>query len=116
MKQRGENHLFDFDADRRLVVLGLNVPRELRFSPVHRYRFRLMLRIVFIFETSKKYSNPLVIAGAEAELKQPVERVIGEVHQGATGCHHDSRLLDPPNLKNLKEKLKKQPPQNSCNF
>ena len=70
----------------------------------------------FPWDIETKYYNPLVIAGAEAELKQPVERVIGEVDQGATGCHHDSPLLDPPNLKTLKEKLKKQPPQNSCNF
>ena len=34
-KNRKENHLFDVDTDRGLVILGLYVPGELRLTPAY---------------------------------------------------------------------------------
>ena len=77
----------------RMLRIGINIHRE---APTHAL-------------------NLLVIVVAEAKLKQPVQWVIGEVDEGAAGCHHDSRV-DPSFSKSCRKQLKNQPPQNSCNF
>ena len=77
----------------RMLRIGINIHRE---TPTHAL-------------------NLLVIVVAEAKLKQPVQWVIGEVDEGAAGCHHDSRV-DPSFSKSCRKQLKNQPPQNSCNF
>ena len=77
----------------RMLRIGINIHRE---TPTHAL-------------------NLLVIVVAEAKLKQPVQWVVGEVDEGAAGCHHDSRA-DPSFSKSCRKQLKNQPPQNSCNF
>ena len=121
MTQIIENHLFDFDTNGGLVVLGLNVPRELRFTPVHKKGDSDRSRKLYPIsdqkrKNPKKNFNLLVIVGSQAELKQPVKGVIGEVYQGATRRHHDSLQNPKTSKSSRKNLLENHPPQNSCNF
>ena len=119
MKWSIENHLFDIDADRGLVILRLNVPRKLRFTPVHRKWFHL-LRIGSILDRD----TPILIT-----LEPTCHSCCPGKAQAASqvshwwswpGCNKVSSWFSPWSKKpqNLTrgKNLKNHPPQNSCNF